>query len=55
MKELELAIQFGKWVLVENIPDVLDPAIDPIISQQKIKDGPGKLWQCGFLNQIWRP
>jgi dynein heavy chain, axonemal len=30
---LELAIQFGKWVLLENIGEELDPALEPILLQ----------------------
>jgi dynein heavy chain len=34
LKMLELAVQFGKWILVENVGTELDPALDPIISRQ---------------------
>jgi dynein heavy chain len=36
---LELAIQFGKWVLLENIGEYIDPALEPILLQQKVKVG----------------
>lgn len=36
---MELAIQFGKWVLLENVGEALDPALEPILLQQKIKQG----------------
>jgi len=39
LRNLELAIQFGKWVLLENIGETLDPALEPILLQQKIKQG----------------
>merc|ERR1719310_2462043 len=39
LRSLELAIQFGKWVLLENIGEELDPALEPILLQQKVKDG----------------
>lgn len=31
LRNLELAIQFGKWVLLENIGEELDPALEPIL------------------------
>jgi dynein heavy chain len=37
LRGLELAIQFGKWVLLENVGESLDPALEPILLQQKIK------------------
>mmetsp|Transcript_28825 Transcript_28825/g.26091 ORF Transcript_28825/g.26091 Transcript_28825/m.26091 type:complete len:257 (+) Transcript_28825:3217-3987(+) len=33
LKTLELGLQFGRWVLVENVGTELDPALDPIISR----------------------
>eukprot|EP00927_Polykrikos_kofoidii_P001659 TRINITY_DN10635_c0_g2_i1.p1 TRINITY_DN10635_c0_g2~~TRINITY_DN10635_c0_g2_i1.p1 ORF type:complete len:1545 (-),score=361.06 TRINITY_DN10635_c0_g2_i1:69-4703(-) len=36
---VELGIQFGKWILLENIGEALDPALEPVLQQQKIKDG----------------
>jgi len=33
LRSLELAIQFGKWVLLENIGEELDPALEPILLQ----------------------
>lgn len=37
MKMTELAIQFGKWVLVENVGENLDPSLEPILLQQTTK------------------
>jgi len=39
MRTLELAIQFGKWVLLENVGRELDPSLDPILNQQVVKQG----------------
>jgi dynein heavy chain len=39
LKTLELSIQLGKWVLVENVGLELDPALDPIITRQVTKSG----------------
>jgi dynein heavy chain len=44
---LELAIQFGKWVLLENVGEELDPALEPILLQQKIKSGSGWVIKLG--------
>ena len=33
IRSLELAIQFGKWVLLENVGEELDPALEPILLQ----------------------
>ena len=32
MRTLELAIQFGKWVLLENVGRELDPSLEPILN-----------------------
>jgi dynein heavy chain len=37
MRTLELAIQFGKWVLLENMGVSIDPSLEPILLQQVIK------------------
>lgn len=39
MRTLELAVQFGKWVLIENVGKDLDPSFDPILLQQVVKSG----------------
>lgn len=31
LRNLELAIQFGKWCLIENVGEELDPALEPIL------------------------
>ncbi|CAE7688464.1 DNAH7, partial [Symbiodinium pilosum] len=41
LRTLELGIQFGKWILLENIGLNLDPALEPILQQQKVRDGSG--------------
>jgi len=41
LRNLELGIQTGKWVLIENVGQELDPALEPILLQQKTKSGGG--------------
>jgi dynein heavy chain len=47
LRGLEMAIQFGKWVLLENVGEELDPALEPILLQQKIKSGSGFVLKLG--------
>ncbi|XP_012280984.2 dynein heavy chain 2, axonemal [Orussus abietinus] len=39
MRTLELAIQFGKPVLLQNVGETLDPALNPILQKSFIKSG----------------
>eukprot|EP00403_Amphidinium_massartii_P005819 CAMPEP_0178381688 /NCGR_PEP_ID=MMETSP0689_2-20121128/6115_1 /TAXON_ID=160604 /ORGANISM="Amphidinium massartii, Strain CS-259" /LENGTH=1395 /DNA_ID=CAMNT_0020001885 /DNA_START=8 /DNA_END=4194 /DNA_ORIENTATION=- len=39
LQSVELGVQFGKWILLENIGEKLDPALEPILAQQKVRDG----------------
>jgi dynein heavy chain len=43
LRNLELAIRFGKWCLCENAPEDLDPALEPILLKQVDKSGTLKL------------
>lgn len=43
LKFLELGIQFGKWVLIENVGEDMDPALEPILLKQVDKSGSLKL------------
>lgn len=47
LRGLEMAIQFGKWVLLENVGEELDPALEPVLLQQKIKSGSGFVLKLG--------
>ena len=47
LRNLELAIQTGKWVLIENVGESLDPALEPILLQQKVKSGAGLQLRMG--------
>jgi dynein heavy chain len=39
MKMLERAVQNGKWFLIENIGEELDPSLEPILLKQVDKSG----------------
>ena len=39
MRTLELAVQYGKWVLLENVQKELDASLDPILAQEVVKTG----------------
>jgi dynein heavy chain len=39
LRTIEISIQHGKWVMVENIGTELDPALEPILLQQTFKAG----------------
>ena len=39
MRTLESAIQFGLPVLLQNVQEVLDPSLDPILNKSIIKIG----------------
>ena len=39
LRTLENGVQFGRWVLLENILEHLDAALEPILFQQKFKQG----------------
>merc|ERR1719277_210905 len=47
LRTLELGIQLGKWILLENIGIALDPALEPVLGQQKVKDGSGYVIKLG--------
>lgn len=33
MKLMELAVQFGRWMLLENVGIDIDPSLEPILQQ----------------------
>lgn len=50
LRNLEIAITYGKWVLLENIGEELDPALEPILLQQKVKMGSSYTIKIGDKN-----
>jgi len=39
LKTLENAVRFGQVVLLENIEEELDPALEPVLTKQVVKKG----------------
>jgi dynein heavy chain, axonemal len=50
VKTLENGVQFGRWVLLENIQETLDAASEPILLQQKFKQGGQEMMKIGDNN-----
>jgi len=47
LRTLENGVRFGKWVLLENIAEELDAALEPILLQQKFKQGGQEMIRLG--------
>lgn len=47
LRTLENGVQFGRWVLLENILESLDAALEPILLQQKFKQGGQEMIKIG--------
>jgi dynein heavy chain, axonemal len=47
LRTLETAIQFGRWVLLENVGETLDAALEPILLQQIFKQGGQEMIKLG--------
>ena len=47
MRVLESAIQFGLPVLLQNVQEVLDPSLDPILNKSIIKVGGAPIIKLG--------
>lgn len=47
LRTLENGVQFGRWVLLENILETLDAALEPILLQQKFKQGGQEMMKVG--------
>lgn len=37
MRTIELGVQYGRWILLENVQRELDPSLEPILTQQVVK------------------
>lgn len=47
LRTLENGVQFGRWVLLENIQETLDAALEPILQQQTFKQGGQDMMKLG--------
>lgn len=47
LKNLEIAIPLGRWVLIENIGESLDPSLEPILLKNLTKQGTGHYIKLG--------
>jgi dynein heavy chain, axonemal len=46
LRTLENGVRFGRWVLLENIGETLDAALEPLLLQQRFKQGREEGEQC---------
>ena len=47
LRTLENGVRFGRTVLLENILEVLDPALEPLLLQQTFKQGGQEVIKIG--------
>jgi dynein heavy chain len=47
LRSLENGVRFGKWILLENILEELDASLEPILLQQKFKQGGQEMMRIG--------
>jgi dynein heavy chain, axonemal len=47
LRTLENGVRFGKWVLLENIMEQLDASLEPLLLQQKFKQGGTEMIKIG--------
>lgn len=47
MRSIEMGVQYGKWILLENIGTEIDPSLEPILLQQKVRQGKGYVIKIG--------
>lgn len=47
MRNIEMGVNFGRWVLLENIGEEIDPSLEPVLLQQKVKVGKGFVLKIG--------
>lgn len=50
IKLIEQSIQFGKWILVENLSTYIDPNLEPILNKHIIVQGGQKIISFGDKN-----
>jgi dynein heavy chain, axonemal len=47
LRTLENGVRFGRWVLVENVGETLDAALDSLLAQQRFKQGGTEMIKIG--------
>lgn len=50
VRDLEMAIQFGRWVLLENVGIKIDPVLEPLLLQQTHIEAGSKVIALGDKN-----
>lgn len=55
IRTLEIAIQFGKPVLLENIAEEMDPSLEPLLLKQIIKKGTALSLRLGDSTISYNP
>ena len=55
VRDLENAIQFGNPVLLENIQEVLDAILDPVLQKATFKQGTLTMVRLGDSTIEWSP
>lgn len=53
LRTLENGVRFGRWVLLENINESLDAALEPLLLQQKFKQGGTEMIKIGDSTIPW--
>jgi dynein heavy chain len=53
LRTLENGVRFGRWVLLENIGEALDAALEPLLLQQKFKQGGTEMIKIGDSTIPW--
>jgi dynein heavy chain len=53
LRTLENGVRFGRWVLLENIGEELDAALEPLLLQQKFKQGGTEMIRIGDSTIPW--
>ena len=53
LRTLESAVRYGKWVLLENVGETLDAALEPLLLQQKFKQGGTEMIKIGDSTIPW--
>jgi dynein heavy chain len=47
LRSIENGVRFGKWVLLENIGEALDASLEPLLLQQRFKQGGTEMIKIG--------